>query len=87
MVEATAREDNGSLITFNCLGDPAYTQYISFVGYEAPTLVDLILNDIANWKLPDWLKILLIILGVILLLIVLSWIVRFIKRIIKQFKK
>lgn len=87
MVEATAREDNGSLITFNCLGDPAYTQYISFVGYEAPTLVDLILNDIANWEMPDWLKIVLIILGVILLLIVLSWIVRFIKRIIKQFKK
>ena len=87
MVEATARKNNGSLITFNCLGDPAYTQYIGFVGYEAPTLVDLILNDIANWEMPDWLKILLIILGVILLLIVLSWIVRFVKRIIKQFKK
>ena len=95
LIEATARQNNGSLITFNCIGNPAYTKYLSFVGYEAPVIFDLILNDINTWINDFWqtitsnpiVKTILIIIGVILLVIVLSLVIRLIKWIIKTIKK
>ena len=85
MVEATARENDGNLITFNCLGDPAYLKYISFVGYSAPELFDLVINDLTNWfdSLLNPFKYLIFgILTLILLIIV----VCIIKGAIKLFK-
>lgn len=85
VIEATAREDNGDLITFNCLGDPSFIEYTSFVGHEAPALTDLILNDVENWfnELIDPIKYTVwIILGVVIALIV-FWIL---KKIIGLFK-
>lgn len=82
VVEATLRENNGQSITFNCLGDPAYTSYISFVGHEAPTLSDLIINDINNWvndlinSISDPIKYLILgIIGIVLILVII-WIVK-----------
>ena len=95
LITATARENNGDLITFNCLGDPAYTKYISFVGYPAPSIFDLVMNDVGNWlsdlgeniKNNPLVQAILIVVGIILLIIILSLIVRFIRWIVRQFKK
>ena len=95
ILTATARQDNGDLISFNCLGDPAYTKYISFVGYPAPSIFDLVMNDVGNWlsdlgenlKNNPLVQAILIVIGIILLIIILSLIVRFIRWIVRQFKK
>lgn len=95
ILTATARQDNGGMFTFNCLGDPAYTKYISFVGYPAPSIFDLVMNDVGNWlsdlgenlKNNPLVQAILIVIGIILLIIILSLIVRFIRWIVRQFKK
>lgn len=85
MVEATTRENNGGLITFNCLGNPAYLKYLSFVGYSAPKLFDLVINDVSNWfdSLLNPFK--YIIFGIFALILVII-VVCIIKGIIKLFK-
>ena len=85
MVEATARENDGNLITFNCLGDPAYLKYISFVGYSAPELFDLVINDLTNW-LDSLLNPFKYLIFGILTLILLIIVVCIIKGVIKLFK-
>lgn len=90
ILQATARQNNGEKITFNCLGDPTYLSYISFAGYAAPTLYDYLINDVSNF-FNDLLnnpivKAIMIILGLIVIAFVLGLLVKLIKFIIKLIK-
>ena len=89
ILKATARQDKGDLITFNCLGDPSFVETINFVGEGAPALSDLILNDVGNWfnEIADPIKTFLwIVFGVICLLVIL-WIIKKIVGIFKNKNK
>lgn len=85
LLKATARQNNGENITFNCLGEPAYAEYVNFVGFKAPSLVDYILNDVKTLfdKLGDWVYLILGILGLIIILVLIPILLPFVKIVIK----
>ncbi len=90
ILQATARQNNGNKITFNCLGDPQYLSYISFTGYAAPTLYDYLINDVSNF-IEDFIdnpvvKAIMIVLGIIVIALILGLLIKFIKFIIKLIK-
>ena len=81
LLRATVRQNNGEEITFNCLGEPSYSKYISFVGYSAPFLYQYIINDVGNFidQLGVWAYIIGIILVILLFVILSPILVQFIK--------
>ena len=89
LLKCVARKNNGEQITFSAIGNPAYLEFITFTGYQAPTLVNYILNDVSSWwssildQLGNWIYLIAIILAIILIAIISPVLVPIIKFILK----
>lgn len=80
---------NGKTSTYNLVGDPAYTQFVTIVGHSAPNLLDYIVNDISTWRsslldqLGNWIYLIAIIIAIILIAILSPILVPIIKFLLK----